>query len=116
MKHRKITIANLGYASSDTESSGVNSVEIQGLDNTEGKKFTHVGYDYPAELDSITVHMRIEKGDPTGDLIAFVAYEGETLVIGEDVPDPVAVLIADFGWAEGTFLNGNGLPEVPEET
>ena len=115
MEYRLITIINLGYASPNTDSLEVNPVEIWGLDNSEGEKFTHIGYKYPPELDAVTIHTQIEKGDPTGDLIAFVAYEGETLTIGEDVSDPVAVLIADFGWAEETILNGSGLPEVPEE-
>ncbi|MBI9087560.1 MAG: hypothetical protein JEZ11_28485 [Desulfobacterales bacterium] len=115
MQYRIITVINLGYASPDTASPDVNPVEIWGLDNRDGEKFAHIGYDYPPELDAVTIHMQIEKGDPTGDLICFIAYEGETLTIGEDVSDPIAVLIADFGWSEETFLNGKGLPEVPEE-
>ncbi|MBI9078883.1 MAG: hypothetical protein JEY79_03980 [Pseudodesulfovibrio sp.] len=114
MKYRLITIVNLGYASPDTESPEVNPVDIWGLDNLDDEKFSHIGYDYPPEIAAVTVHMQIEKGGPTGNLTGFVAYKGETLTIGEDILDPVAVLIADFGWSEKTSLDSDGLPEIPE--
>lgn len=110
MKYRMITVANLGYANPDSASPDVSPVEIFGLDNHDDQRFVHLGYDYPADLDAVTIHKRIERADATGDLLCLVAYEGDDLTVGADVTDPVAILVSVFGWSEGASLDADGLP------
>lgn len=112
MQYRIITVPNLGYASPDVANPDITPVEIWGLDNRDDQRFQHLGYAWP-DLSGVTVHRTCERGGPVEDKTILVAYEG-ALAIGVDVPvaDVVPLLIADYGWPEGTTLV-DGLPVAP---
>ncbi|MGE4292484.1 MAG: hypothetical protein AB7E32_09770 [Desulfovibrio sp.] len=91
-------------------------MEIALLDNGPGEEFTHLGYDYP-DLSGATVRLAVEADDgPTTDKRLLVAYEGAELTEGEAVSagNVPALLIADYGWPDGTTLGADGLPAAPE--
>lgn len=111
MNYVAYQLTDLGYATMD----GTPLPDIWGLDNRVEDdidlRFQHLGYDgYPEGARCC-----IDAPDKTRTL-AVIADEvtppdGGTEVAAADVP---ALLMAEFGWPEGTTLDGDGMPVAPE--
>jgi len=106
MKYAQYTLTDLGYRA---PVAGIDPLpEIWGLSNKDEERFEHKGFaGYP------TTHVWMaEHGGRV--LAAFEAEPdaGGTPVPAEDVP---ALLMADYGWPEGSRLV-DGIPTWPERT
>ena len=107
MRYAEYALTDLGYRLVET---GLPLPEIWGLDNIDDQRFEHVGVaGYPP-----SALMCLDRPDRSTTLAIFdgaALPEGVTEILAVDV---VALLVAEYGWPEGTTLV-DGLPVRPRE-
>ncbi len=105
MRYVECGLADLGFV----DSAGSPIIDISGRDNVT-EPFRHLGYGYPDNA-----LMCIDRADRAATLA--ILPDGASLPSGGtevDAADVVGLLLAEYGWPEGTALV-DGLPVAPEK-
>jgi hypothetical protein len=111
MQYRDYILTDLGFFDPET---GEHRNSIEGLDNqTPGQLFRHAGIEgQPSNALRI---IDIPGESPKTKCLGLIADDatpdaGGTEIAAADVP---ALLVAEYGWPEGTALGEDGMPVWP---